>query len=262
MNKRGQVTAFVILGIVIFALVSIIFYARQNIFVAPSVENLKAELDSIKTNLENCVKKNVEDPLRKIALQGGYLEPKQDTYRLFNDTKISYLCYNIENTDQCSNRMLLLDDMKKQIDENLYNNLISSDCFRGIKEVPVFAGLRNYNLLTPSNPIIDTDIRQDNVLIKLTYPIILQSKRTPTKVEAKEYNIIINYPLGDLYEVSQDVLDFETQFGEFDQLVYMLAKKGQYRIYKQRPYPDKLYVLRRADSDYVFQFMIQGEPAK
>ncbi|MBI2672877.1 hypothetical protein HYX19_01330 [Candidatus Woesearchaeota archaeon] len=262
MNKKGQATAFVILGIVIFALVSIIFYVRQNVFIAPSEANLKAELDSIKTNLESCVKKTAEDPLRQIGLQGGYLEPKQDTYRLFNDTKISYLCYDIANTDQCSNRMLLLDDIKKQIDEVIYQKLISSDCFVSIKEVPVFTGLRNYNIITGKNPVVDSDIRRDNVLIKITYPIALQSKRSATKIEARDYNAIVNYPLGDLYEVSQDILDFETQFGEFDQLVYMLAKKGEYRIYKQRPYPDKLYVLKKADNDYIFQFMIQGEPGK
>jgi len=39
----------------------------------------------------------------------------------------------------------------------------------------------------------------------------------------------------------------------------MLGHRGQFVIDKKRPYPDKLYILKSKDSDYVFQFFVQGE---
>ena len=74
-----------------------------------------------------------------------------------------------------------------------------------------------------------------------------------------EFKEVVDKPLGDLYEVSQDILDYESQFGDFDQLIYMLSKKGDYFIYKKRPYPDKLYIINDKERKLTFQFFVQGE---
>ena len=66
-------------------------------------------------------------------------------------------------------------------------------------------------------------------------------------------------PLGALYDVSMEIVNTESQIGEFEQLSYMLVHKGQFIIDKKKPYPDKFYILKTKDSDYKFQFFVQGE---
>lgn len=153
----------------------------------------------------------------KIGLQSGYLEPTEGTYRDYDGNKISYLCYNIEDSTLCEKRELSVTDMEKRLLKAIENKFGSSK---------VTVTILDEKLI----------VRKDN----------------------KNYEF--SYPLGELYKVSQDILDLEATSGEFDQLSYMLSHHGLYRIEKLRPYPDKIYKINKQDSIYVFQFAIQGEP--
>ena len=102
------------------------------------------------------------------------------------------------------------------------------------------------------------EIGSDVVSVVMKQPLRLV--KGDVVVDEDEFVESFKYPLGRLYDVSQTVVDTEASVGEFDQLGYMLAHKGQYVIDKKRPYPDKLYVLQTKDSGYVFQFFVEGEP--
>jgi hypothetical protein len=104
---------------------------------------------------------------------------------------------------------------------------------------------------------IDVSIGDYESFVDVNLPIKIQSG--DTFVEESEFNIKLEIPLGALFEVSRDIIKSETTLGEFDQVPYMLGHKGQFVIDKKRPYPDKLYILKTKDSDYVFQFFVQGE---
>ena len=47
--------------------------------------------------------------------------------------------------------------------------------------------------------------------------------------------------------------------GEFDSLPYMLGRRGAIEIETIKPYPDTIYILNKRNSNYIFQFAIQGE---
>jgi hypothetical protein len=256
--KKGQVALFAVVGILILVLVGFTLYTRTNIFlVNPSEDDLNAELDSIRTHVQECIKETADGdigrPIVDLGLQGGYLKQGADTFRLYNDDKISYLCYNMEGTEQCMNRMLLKKDMEQFIADDISEKIGS--CL----DVQGFRKLGGFDIITGDINVI-TAIEKDNVRVSLDYPIALKSKRSAASVSAGQFNAVINYPLGDLYDVANTIIDFETEFGDFDQFAYMLQKKGKYIIEKKKPYPDKLYIISRRDSSYVFQFFVQGEP--
>ena len=96
----------------------------------------------------------------------------------------------------------------------------------------------------------------DNIRI----PNIIDGGRGDVFIEEDEFETVLDVPLGALFGVARDIIEVETQVGEFEQLVYMLAHKGQFVIDKKKPYPDKMYILTSKDSEYVFQFFVQGEP--
>lgn len=256
--KKGQVALFAVVGILILILIGFTLYTRTNVFlVNPGEDDLNAELDSIRTHIQECIRETADGdigkPIVDIGFQGGYLKQGADTFRLYNDNRISYLCYNMENTEQCMNRMLLKEDMEQSIIDDVSINIGS--CL----DVQSFRQFGGFDIITGGMNVM-ADIEKDNVKVTLDYPITLKSKRSDASVSARQFNAVINYPLGDLYDVANTIIDFETEFGDFDQFAYMLQKKGKYIIEKKKPYPDKLYILSRRDSPYVFQFFVQGEP--
>lgn len=255
MKKRGQVTVFVIIGIVIVIVAALVLYSRTNVFlINPTSEDLNSKLDDINSHVLKCLAEASEPPIKQIGLQGGYLSTSQDTFRLYNDTSVSYLCYSIPNSPLCMNRMLRRSDMERQLSSAVDISL--EKCL----DVQSFKKFGSFDILTPKHWVVDTKIGSDMVVVNLKYPIRLKSSKSSVEVSVDDFTKSFNYPLGYLYEVSQEILDYETEFGEFDQMIYMLAKKGQVRIDKKRPYPDKLYILSRYNDGYVFQFMVQGEP--
>ncbi|MEM4244799.1 MAG: hypothetical protein QXR60_01160 [Candidatus Nanoarchaeia archaeon] len=254
MEKRGQLTVFIIIGVVLVIVVALLLYYKTNIFlVNPTAEDLNIRLDDIREHIIRCTGKVGEPPIRQIGLQGGYLSTPPDTYRLYNDSTISYLCYSMPGTPYCVNRMLTRSDMEKQLSAAIDFGL--QTCV----DVHGFQKFGSFDIITPKKWTVDTRIGSDMVVVTVNYPVRLRSRRSDVEVSAQEFTTTFNYPLGYLYDVSQDILDYETQYGEFDQMIYMLSKRGQVRIEKKKPYPDKLYILSKYDNDYIFQFFVQGE---
>ncbi|MBI2667149.1 hypothetical protein HYX17_00075 [Candidatus Woesearchaeota archaeon] len=256
MEKRGQVTTFVILGVIIVALILIFLYARQTILLPPTKENLDIEMDSIKKHINDCTISISENPIRVIGLQGGYLETPEDTYRLYNDSRISYLCYSIEDSPTCYNRLLLLNHMEEELQQELESGL------KGCLDLKSFERFRNFNVITTKDPEVDINIQQTKILVNIDYPVTLKSKRDALEIREDKFTSSLDYPLGELYDAAQEILSAESQIGDMDILSYMIFKKGKYKIYKEKPYPDKIYILKREDNPYIFQFAVQGQPSK
>jgi len=255
MGKRGQITAFAILGIVIVALVLMLLYFKTNVFIfTPSQEDLNKVMSDIRKDMISCIGQVGDEPIRRIALQGGYLSTPEGTYRLYDDTTISYLCYNMENDPRCINRMLRLSDMEKQLDEAIDFALNTCIDVQGLKK------WGNFEIRTPKKWEVTTTINPESVRVEVNYPVTLISERSDAVLSEDTFIKTFNYPLGELYKVSQNIVDTEATYGEFDQLSYMIAYHGMYRIEKDRPYPDKIYKLNKQDINYKLQFAIQGEP--
>lgn len=255
MEKRGQITAFVILGVVIVAVVLLLLYTQTNLFLfQPSTDDLNDVMSDIRKDMISCIGKVSDDPIKRIALQGGYLSTPGDTYRFYDDTTISYLCYNMENDARCRNRMLRKAGMEEQLNGAI--DFALSTCV----DIQKFKKFGNFEIITPSSWQLDTTINEESVLVTVDYPITLKSEKSELSLSTQKFTKIFNYPLGALYKISQDIIDFETTYGEFDQLSYMLSNHGEHRIEKLRPYPDKIYKINQQDSLYTFQFAVEGEP--
>ena len=112
--------------------------------------------------------------------------------------------------------------------------------------------------MTVGQQEVVTAIGPSSIVVTLKMPLTISKEDIVIKRDS--FSETFDYPLGRLYEVSQTIVDYESQYGEFEQLSYMLAHKGEYVIDKKKPYPDKVYILKTKDSPYIFQFMIQGEP--
>ena len=81
MKKRGQITLFIILGIVLLSTISIILYIRSTTVrerltpeLIPAISQIPAEARPVRTYTEDCIYKLSEEAFRKIGFGGGYIE--------------------------------------------------------------------------------------------------------------------------------------------------------------------------------------------
>ena len=80
MKKRGQITIFLILGLILIIVAGFIFYFNKSSARSQSAVSVAQSLDSsdteiVKTYAESCIKNAAEDALfNRIGVQGGYID--------------------------------------------------------------------------------------------------------------------------------------------------------------------------------------------
>ncbi len=85
MKKRGQVTIFIVIGLIILLLAGIFFFVKylsnQDILGKGIIDAEKAKkAQPVQQYVERCIKDVSEAPLITIAKQGGTLEPVNFLY--------------------------------------------------------------------------------------------------------------------------------------------------------------------------------------
>jgi hypothetical protein len=250
MKKRGQSTIFIIVGIVIVLIVALYIIGTQTKIIPPLLGGGSAvdQMSDIETHITECLEEIGDDYLTQLGLQGGYLSIPADSYRMYNDSTVSYLCYNQINSATCSNRMLTVAHMEQELEDTVSSALETCiNVHDYSKDITAVA----------ESWVLEVEIYQSTVDFLLTYPVEIAKEDETIKED--EFTFSFNVPLGELYDVSMDVVNQEASIGDFDQLIYMLQKFSKYTIYKYRPYPDKIYQVRMREGNYIFQFAIQGE---
>ncbi len=249
MNKRGQVTTFMIVGLVILIIIILLFAVRKTGVGMKSQDYLQSNLDDVKTNINQCIDKQANEVLELIGKQGGYLNPS--AYRLYKGYRVSYLCFNIPNTDICANAIVSKAAIEQQLSDYIRVNL--PYCFNAndLSKSLFFPDVEVGNLN------IKTTIEEQAVIFDIDYPITLKKGDATAKLQP--YKKSVEAPLGLLLDTTYDVIESEATLGTFLNLQYMLANRGAVEIYKDQPYPDKVYVLNARNSNYIFQFAIENE---
>ncbi len=249
MMKRGQVTVFIILGIVILVAIALVYSLRNLVGIGIEPQRfLSLRLEPLRDDVNRCIDKEARDALYLIGKQGGTLDPIK--YKFYNGNNVNYLCYNIVGDERCSNHIVLVTDMVKELNNYLQSKL--SDCIniKGISKKLFY----NINVGKLS---VDTRILANDVLVKVNLPITLSKGESTLSIS--DFSKTVNIPLGSLYDTVYDIVDSETSTGEFLQLPYMLAKRGSVEVNVDKPYPDKIYILNKKNDNYIFQFAIEGE---
>ena len=247
--KKAQVTIFIVLGILIIVTIMFLLYVL-GIFTSFSLgRNIEDELVAINSHISTCLKEVADQQSIQLAKQAGILKSLELGYRYFNDTEINYLCYNIPGKPYCRNRLLLKQDVESNLVSGI-NSLLAA-CIN-LEEFES----SSYSIQKADTWQISADIGDESIRIKMIYPIKLISSNI--QLSNEEYNIKLDYPLGSLLKVTNSILAEESSISDFDPLPYMLLHP-EYKIIKFRPYPDKIYIIRKSTDSFVFQFAIQGE---
>lgn len=248
-GKKGQITIFMIIGLVVIIIIALLLFASSRGIGVDPRKFLSSQIEPIRDAVEKCVDFEVNDALDLLGKQGGDLNPTR--YRRYKNENVAYLCFNKPGKGECINRMLT----RREIEAEL-NEYIEEQLYRCI-HLDDFVDLQKYDLIA-GELAVNTTIALDEVFVGVDYPITLRKKGIGVSVS--DFSKRISTPLGRLLNVADDILDVESESGDFQTLSYELLYKGLYEIRRDQTYPDEIYILKMKDIPYIFQFAVEGEP--
>lgn len=248
-NKRGQVTIFVIIGIVLVILVGLGYYLYdvKGLGIAPQTF-LGNEMQPVEENALNCIASVSGNVLDDLGLRGAFLSP--DSYLLYKGDMVTYLCSDVAG-DGCLNHLRT----KKQIEDEI-ESAITMGMNECVDKTLVGSFLKSYDY-NFGEISTNVDILNDRVLINVNYPVTMTKGGVtqtldPLKVDRDDI------PLGGMYDVVYDILQKRSLGEDFETIPYMLENRGEFEIQVDKPYPDEVYIIKPKAKDYTLQFAIEG----
>src|SRR3989344_3188758 len=254
MHKRGQVAVFVVIGIVIVILVALLFVGRNQYGLGiDSTLFLNNKLEPIQEDVESCVDQSSDKVVRLFMHQGGDINPSRNV--LYENKKVKYFCYDTANSEKCVNMMPPLNVMVSGLGEELdksIKNCVNKDLVRG--------GL-GYEVNVNSEPDSELKLEGNDLRVVVDYDVEIVKDASVNRLGKIEKSLDV--PLIDLYNVAYDIVNSHASEGFFEQVFYMLDKKGKYIIDVDKSPSlgnpeDRIYKLNKTDEDYSFWFAIEG----
>ena len=239
-NKKGQVTIFIILAllIVIFGILIYTFY--------PSIKDgLETETKTPEQFVSNCLKEDLENLVEKISSQGGSLNPEH--YFLYNGNKLEYLCYTDEYylTGKRLNPMLF-----QHIEKEIKNNIQAraNECFDNLVESYEKKG---YSAELKKGSM-SVELLPEKILTRFDNYTLTLTKSSAEKHD--KFQIVLNNNLYELVEIANSILDWESTYGDAETSIYMTLKKDlKVEKWKQLD-GTTVYILTDRNTQDKFQF--------
>lgn len=240
-NKRGQVTVFIIIAIVIVVLAMIIYSFYPQIKARFSFDSENPE-----SYIQNCVEEEFNLLVDKISRQGGSLEP--EFFYLYKGEKLNYLCYTEENYQLCNVQKPFL---REDIEEEL-NNAIKpkvDECFDSLREKYISKGFS----VELKKGDIKTELLPGRVFSTFhAYELSVNKGEDSNRYNS--FNIFLNNNLYELVSIATNMVKWETTIGEADIYNYNLLYNGMKFEKFEQSDGTKVYILTNKGQENKFQF--------
>jgi len=239
MGKRGQVTIFIIIGIVIVA-IGILIYVFY-----PKIQSLvRSDSNNPVAFMQTCLEDEIEDTVEILSLQGGSINP--ENYYLYKDNKIEYLCYTNEYYRTCVVQQPML---KSHIESEIETQIspVVDACFEDLKSSFENKG---YDVNIQEGEIV-VELLPENIVTTLTHKISL------TKGDTERYDslrIILGNNLYMLVSITNSIIDWEASYGDVDPITYMSYYHGLKVEKLNQEEGSTVYLLTDKDAKNKFQF--------
>ena len=198
-NRKGQITIFILLGVVISIGVSLIFFidnnVQENSEIAKTYE-LSLNIAPIKSYVESCIKDVGKKGLIFIGKHGGYYNLPEPS---LNDDYFKLPYYFFENLDLSPSIEIIQNEFSYYINENL---LLCLNDFNEFKEMGF--GIQYDDLNT------NTIIGEKDVSINVNFPTRIQKENDIIAID--NYNVRIDKaPIKKLNEMSKEIVNMQLQ---------------------------------------------------
>ena len=241
MKKRGQVTTFVIVGIILIAVVAGVLLLNEYVLKSEfereqSQAQVTNEFLPIKTYFDSCIESVALEGANTIGMQGGYLNipedklpinpvaPFSNKLQVFgNDAlEVPYWFYETSNglqVNQIPSINNMEQDLENYINQNVDNCLIN------------FTEFQDYEVQGFQDINTEVTIQDDKILVRVLSELIVNYKELTQEFD--RFLITLDVPLGRLYNKANEIIEKENIENYFEQkTIDMLV------LYDQIPYSE------------------------
>ena len=206
--KRGQVTLFIIVGILIVGGILLFFsLVKDGADVISPIDFGPRDF------VVSCVEDVVEASIDRVMENGGEIVPSQSI--LYRDEEWNYLCYQADYYQGCYNTHPMLElQIEREIERD--TSVAVQGCFNLMRDdfedrgVDVELGSTNYSV----------DLLPGFVRIGLNKDVDISSESGGQSFDDFGFNV--QTPIYDLVRVSREIVNSESQFCYFEYNGYML----------------------------------------
>jgi hypothetical protein len=232
MKKKGQVTIFIIVAILIVSAVGVFFLWAKPTYMSDS-GGLKG--------FEGCVEDVLEDGIGEIEGKAGFIEA--DFVYNYMGEEITYLCYTNNYYETCTVQVPFLKNVFDKNLEILIRDRVNA-CYdaslNSLKEqgYEVVGGDVKYNV----------EIEPGAVRLEIDAPTGVGSSRFA------KFNVRVNSPVYESVMIATSILQFETKYGDSDVSSLMIYYPDYYIEKMKRGEGTTIYVLENKVYGNKFKF--------
>lgn len=180
--KRGQVTIFIIIAIIVIALVALFFIFRNTL----NIGGRPSHVDEISNFVQNCLENSSREVIYKIGQTGSsYFSPESSTLE-----GVTYYFYNQTNYIPSKK------DLEKNISYFISEKTIL--CTKGFIDFPSYEVERE-------EVLINSFIEDEEVIIQMKYPLSITKGDSITLIE--DFYTKIPVRLGIIYTSIEKIMD-------------------------------------------------------
>jgi len=246
MNKRGQVTIFIIIAVFIVVALGILIYIFNftNIDVATPGEAFTPE-----GFMSSCIRDSVREKSDLMITQGGFYS-SQD-FVLHDNVKASYLCKNVNYYEPCVNQYpLYITAIEGDLEEETREDIES--CFL---ELEGELRSRNYEFGFGN---FENDAKLKPGLIEFSVKGDFNLERNDVSQDISSFDVSVRNPLYDLALVAQEIVSQEARFCYFEYVGHNLLY-NKYDIRKTTLSDStKIYTIKEKESGKTMKIAIRG----
>jgi len=230
MEKRGQVTIFIIVGVLIIVAIILVFIFQNELGITTRLSTNPSLF------IKNCVHESVSPLIANIISTGGiyYTEVNKDSFLEVNSSPVSLLCTtNLSKTSCTSTHPLILTEVEKILNSNSKPKIES--CFKQYKS--------KYPNLQVAEGVLDFSlkIQKGAVFIKIRNPLTISSGEESNYFE--NFDTTINSNLFDFLSLANIIVNTESSCGCQNKLTSEMIEPGQ------DPYATNIMGISNCDAD-------------
>lgn len=234
MKKRGQITIFIIVGLILVFSMLIIIYMNKN-----KIGNLdvlqSSDIKPIGYYVDLCVKSSASDALYLLGVQGGYTTPPE-LYFQSAYAKIAYWYYQGEDTSPT------LEEMEQELSS--YVNRALPEC---IESLNVFSDMGfefEFDEIDTK-----TKINENNVEFNIDYPITI--KKGESVSEISDFQRSFNVRLGHIHTIAKEIIEMEIEDPDWIDMTYLVNQDINFKIY---PYDENTLIYSVLDNQSIIEY--------
>jgi hypothetical protein len=204
--KRGQVTIFIILGLIIVVGLIFIFTLRKPVKIEVYDEN------NPQSYIEQCTRDAVQEAIDILSPQGGDINPSGSVK--YDGIDRVYLCYNNDFYKRCINqRPLFVEHLEREITNFITPKV--ADCFK-VLEMKLE---KRYDIET-SNMKLVTRLYPRQITVEIDKKFKMTREDNVINIQKFRMNMI--HPLFNFAEIGMEIANQQAQYCHFDDLGFMI----------------------------------------